>query len=510
MITSTTHFILYYFFIIIWIIKRIHIRGPSAHPEGESSSTGAPNGNSPEETVQETLVLQDQQQLERGNPTAGNGDQGNRTATSTESDDPMEVDENQMNPSNQITETSKNLTSDNRAFLLQKMKELRSELFDCTASGMDSPNSAEEKCFDDATQKLERLKKGFKLLSDDEEVLVLGEAPYFQWSGIIFDESKAHSNNVEDCLERFERVLTAYRVDIEDNWKRILPARLVVGAVARRYAGLNDIATWSQFKDLLIQKYSRRQADIKEEARENLEHLSFREAQNFNKFIEEFQELQVAADIKDEDCLVWYLFKALPEDLANSTKFYINNATNNGEITIKFAIEKVVATYDARFKSKWTRGAARLENAVADYNGDFFRGNTQDSQRDDGSNSRGNYKDGYKRKSQGFYNGQTSHKSSRLECKYHLGLTNHSEVDCVLPAEIKKSMEKAYKKYGREVKFCNRCNAANYKEGHNCKPKDLAKLKKNIKVITEKKKTIVPVISDDDSEDGHDWWIRVK
>ncbi|GAN11883.1 hypothetical protein MAM1_1192d11505, partial [Mucor ambiguus] len=324
-------------------MKRIHIRGPSAPMEGESISA---SGN-PQDATRQTP---DRTEVQQGSSsTTGTTEATTRVEMekAVESD-PMDLDENNSNQT--AADSTKSLTNDNRVFLLQKMKELRSELFCCTVAGMDDPNSVEGKRFDDATRKLERLKKSFRLLFDDEEVLVPGEAPFFQWSGMIFDENKAHFKTVEDCVERFERVLTAYRVDVEDNWKRILPARLV-GAVAKWYAGLGEVSTWEEFKKLLIQKYGRRQADIKEEAREKLEHLNFRENKDFGKFIEEFQELQAAADIKDEDCLVRYLFKALPEDLAKSTRFYINNATNNGEVSIKFAIEKVVATYDALFKS---------------------------------------------------------------------------------------------------------------------------------------------------------------
>lgn len=37
--------------------------------------------------------------------------------------------------------------------------------------------------------------------------------------------------------------------------------------------------------------------------------------ESYDKFIEEFQGMKVVAEIKDEDCLVKYLFKSLPDEL---------------------------------------------------------------------------------------------------------------------------------------------------------------------------------------------------
>lgn len=101
-------------------------------------------------------------------------------------------------------------------------------------------------------------------------------------------------------------------------------------------------------------KYGRNQADIKEEAREKLEHLLYGKANSFELFIENFQELKAQAEITDEDdCLVRYLFRALPQALAQATKFYFSDNAGKDEITADFGgIKKVIATSEALFQQK--------------------------------------------------------------------------------------------------------------------------------------------------------------
>ncbi|KAF1800697.1 hypothetical protein FB192DRAFT_1343595 [Mucor lusitanicus] len=320
--------------------------------------------------------------------------------------------------------------------------------------------------------------------------VVPGKAPYFQWEGMVFNENRVSFKTIEDCVERFESVLTAYRVEIEDNWRRILPTGLS-GSVAKWYASFGEITLWEEFKTIVIKKYGRSQADTKDEAREKLENLIFRKGLLPTVFLEEFQNLKTAADIKDEDCLVHYLFKTLPKDLSAATKFYINKAASKAEIDINFVISRAVATYEALFKAEWENEEAKR--------GSDHRGYT--SQR--GSNFREGQGTKFKRRST--EDGQGGSKNPRLSCKYHPGLTNnYSEADCILPIEVKRNMDKAYKRYGNDVKFCNRCKAPNYKEeGHDCKSEDLAKLNKNSKINNEKRnKSIVPVFTNDNSEDG--------
>jgi hypothetical protein len=134
--------------------------------------------------------------------------------------------------------------------------------------------------------------------------------------GTCIQQKKAYFLNIENCLHHFERVLEAHRLSVNKNWQRLVPARLSTTDVAKWYVTQMEskqFTTWSDFKAAITNKYGRKQADVKEEARKKLERIHYKKTEFFDDFIEESQELKVVAEIRDEDCLVRYLFKALPE-----------------------------------------------------------------------------------------------------------------------------------------------------------------------------------------------------
>lgn len=400
---------------------------------------------------------------------------------------PMEVDlpseasaideQNKSSSDERINRDSKlqvGLNSKERLFLLEKIDRLKLDVYHATISGIGcDENSSEAQSLGVVTRKLEAAKKSFNLLFSAENTMVPAETPYFQWKGHVFHKRKPVFLNIEDCLAHFERVMDAHRLSIEENWRRLVPAHLSTG-MARWYAvqlEKQGMLTWVDFKKEVLKKYGRSQADVKEEAREKLENMLYDKRESFNKFIEEFQELKVVAEIKDEDCLVRYLFKSLPDELEEVTKFYINNAKDTEDINIDFAITKVVATYEALFKKKWAKELARTKS---------FSNNTNNN-----SGNSYNKRKFYEKKE--VFGSYGSGVDTKLSCKYHPGLTNHSEKDCLLSPDIKSRIDKARKRFGHNVRICHKCKVPNYRPGHQCKEEDLKKLSKNVQ------KSIVPI-----------------
>lgn len=207
---------------------------------------------------------------------------------------------------------------------------MKLELYNAVMQGSISHDEStnEAKRFTAVSLKLEKAEKAFKMLFGQETTLVPNETPLFQWRGHIFNKNKPVYRTVEDCLDQFvERVLFAHRLlGLEENWRRLVPARLSTN-MARWYAkcmAIGNFTSWRNFRIAVPNKYGRNQADIKEEAREKLEHLLYDDkANSFELFIENFQELKAQAEITDEDCLVRYLFKDLPRELAQATKCYV-------------------------------------------------------------------------------------------------------------------------------------------------------------------------------------------
>ncbi|CEP07415.1 hypothetical protein, partial, partial [Parasitella parasitica] len=358
--------------------------------------------------------------------------------------DKDEIDEKGIRSSLQAID----LNSEKRLFLIREINRLKIEVYNATIKGIGSDEGSDEaKRLTTMTIKLEKAEKSFKLLFAEENTLVPDETPYFQWKGQVFNKRRPVFLHVEDCLDHFERVLFAHRLSVEDNWRRLVPARLST-TMAKWYAiqiQKHGFKSWSDFKAKVLTKYGRNQADMKDKAREKLEQMLYKTHTPIDKFIDEFQELKNLAEIQDEDCLVRYLFKALPEELVQATKFYINNAAEKEDLNIDFVISKVVATYEALFKKKWLREGIYSGNVV------FHSNNNKNS----------------KTISRHATDKRHGGESSKLICKYHPGLHNHALKDCLLSPEVKKIIDKAHNKYGSNVKLCNHCRTR-FKKGHHC------------------------------------------
>ena len=131
-------------------------------------------------------------------------------------------------------------------------------------------------------------------------------SPYFQWRGHHFNKRRAIFSTPNDCLDHFERVMQAHRLSINENWERIVPAKLSTG-MARWYANLiasKGRLNWSQFRTEVINKYGKSMVDMRDEAREQLERLLYQPGEAFNAFMDKFQQLRGQAEIQDEDCVV--------------------------------------------------------------------------------------------------------------------------------------------------------------------------------------------------------------
>ena len=431
--------------------------------------------------------------------------EGEMSGSGTEKSTPMDVDSTEASANSKQSKSSfsssedekndssssLNINSDERLKLVKVIDQLKLEVFHATMKGITGQEgSIEAKTLSAATRKLEIAQKSFTLLFPQENTMVPAETPCFQWKGHVFNRRKPIFLNIEDCLHHFERVLEAHRLSVNDNWQRLVPARLSTG-MARWYATRmesKEFTSWSDFKIAIVSKYGRNQADIKEEAREKLEKIIYKKIDSFEGFMEEFQELKVAADIKDEDCLIRYLFKALPEELVKATKFYLNLNTDKQEVNIDFIIPKVVGTYEALFKEKWDKEISRSylnHRSNNSYGNNSHRHSTQKKFFD-------------KKKHSNFSDNLSTKGKPQIKCKYHPGLTNHSEEDCILAPDVKKRIDKAQKRYGTSVKICNRCKVPNYKYGHECKAEDLEKVFKN-----KQQKAIVPVeveVNDDEMD----------
>ncbi|KAF1801798.1 hypothetical protein FB192DRAFT_1471394 [Mucor lusitanicus] len=230
----------------------------------------------------------------------------------------------------------------------------------------------------------------------------------------------------------------------------------------------------------VTEKYGKSMVDMRDEAREELEHLEYQQGQPLTQFMDRFLQLRSLAEIhQDEDCIVRYLIESLPEELANYTKFLLNtNTTDKESITVDVAVSKITRIYNALLKDKWERerttpttmSSAPAASVLARSNGDTG----------------------------------SSHQTRK--CIYHPNASNHRTKDCKASDSMKRRIDAAQKKFGDSNARTNHdCKEPGWTSAH----KAVCKKKHNqprFRKTSSPKKIIVPVPhqADDSSDDNMD------
>ncbi|KAL9536918.1 hypothetical protein MBANPS3_012253 [Mucor bainieri] len=131
-----------------------------------------------------------------------------------------------VNPSARIDVVEASNDYPKRPFVFEDSTRLGSDKRRYLRISNDDENTEEAKRLTAVAMNLEKAEKAFKLLFGQETTLVPAETPLFQWRGHVFNKHKPNFKSVEDCLDQFERVLFSHSMSLEDNWRRIVPARL--------------------------------------------------------------------------------------------------------------------------------------------------------------------------------------------------------------------------------------------------------------------------------------------
>ncbi|OAD02921.1 hypothetical protein MUCCIDRAFT_109772 [Mucor lusitanicus CBS 277.49] len=372
------------------------------------------------------------------------------------------------------------ISSDERLTLINEIERLKLMVFKATINSIGCPEgSIVPYNFGVLRNQLETAERTYELVfGKTESTLVPNETPFFQWRGHFFNKRRAVFATPNDCLDHFELVLQAHRLSIHDNWERIVPAKLSTG-MARWYAGLvskQGRLTWSEFCAAVTEKYGKSMVDMRDEAREELEHLEYQQGQSLTQFMDRFQQLRSRAEIQDENCIVRYLIKSLPEELASYTKFSLNISDDKEAITVDTAVNKITGIYNALFKDKWKR-----ERATSTTTSSAPAPSIQ--ARSHGSTS--------------------SHQAKK--CIYHPNATNHRTKYCRASDSMKRRIDAAQKRFGdTNTRTCHDCKEPGWTPAH----KAVCKKKHNQPRFRKAspKKSIVPVPhqADDSSDDNMD------
>ncbi|KAL9538219.1 hypothetical protein PS6_011611, partial [Mucor atramentarius] len=128
-------------------------------------------------------------------------------------------------------EFASSITTDERLILLEEIERLKAAVFRATVTSIKCPQGTiVPENLGVLTRQLETAQKTYQLVFGNIETTVVpNETPYFQWRGHHFNKRRAIFSTPNDCLDHFERVMQAHRLSINENWERIVPAKLSTG-----------------------------------------------------------------------------------------------------------------------------------------------------------------------------------------------------------------------------------------------------------------------------------------
>jgi hypothetical protein len=79
------------------------------------------------------------------------------------------------------------------------------------------------------------------------------ELPYFQWKDHIFRKCTTIFASPDACLKHFENVLLSHVINLEADWKRLIPSKLSTWFEKLLFD--KPTINWSEFKIQLNEKY---------------------------------------------------------------------------------------------------------------------------------------------------------------------------------------------------------------------------------------------------------------
>ncbi|EIE88739.1 hypothetical protein RO3G_13450 [Rhizopus delemar RA 99-880] len=141
--------------------------------------------------------------------------------------------------------------------------------------------------------------------------------PLMQWKGAVFDPSAPVSVDVKHCLKKFQDVMFAHGLDLDQHWLRLLPPCLSSSQRTwlDEYQEKEDVHTWSQFKKAFTGHYGVGSAEEKATSTTELLRISMTAAETVDQYVERFNNLRRLAQIQDRCVLTRCFLIGLQADI---------------------------------------------------------------------------------------------------------------------------------------------------------------------------------------------------
>ncbi|KAI8995049.1 hypothetical protein BDB01DRAFT_710785, partial [Pilobolus umbonatus] len=181
-----------------------------------------------------------------------------------------------------------------------------------------------------------------------ESSVVPVDMPLFQWKGLTFNNKQVVFPTPSACINQFENVLRSYNLDIEANWRRLLPKQLAIGtnACLKLYLKDHEKASWEQVKKAIKEKYRVSDTTLKNRAVNKLLGIYMKSRETIDQFTDRFLILKQRSGIVDEHTLSHCYIKAMKKEVSKDVKLFISMSNNAKKHTLDYAIQKVKAKFE--------------------------------------------------------------------------------------------------------------------------------------------------------------------
>ncbi|CEP08768.1 hypothetical protein, partial, partial [Parasitella parasitica] len=184
--------------------------------------------------------------------------------------------------------------------------------------------------------------------------------PLFQWPGFIRDPKLEQFADIEECLRRFEDILTSHGLDFDTNWYRLLPRCL--SSDLRDW--LNEYVkasgpnvSWASLKAAISGRYGVPKEQLRFDRIRKFLDCSKQESETVDTFLERFKSLKAKSEVTDRFVVAKVFFDAFPKATSRLIVVAMGQAAES-------------SFYDLDYVSAVAR---RLELAVDKNDGKFFQ-----------------------------------------------------------------------------------------------------------------------------------------
>ncbi|KAG1002543.1 hypothetical protein G6F27_011867 [Rhizopus arrhizus] len=282
--------------------------------------------------------------------------------------------------------------------------------------------------------------------------------PLMQWKGAVFDPSAPVSVDVKHCLKKFQDVMFAHGLDLDQHWLRFLPPCLSSSQRTwfDEYQEKEDVHTWSQ----------------KATSTTELLRISMTAAETVDQYVERFNNLRRLAQIQDRCVLTRCFLIGLQADIYKKVIVSLANCTDAQKESVDYVVKLAKTLYHSLYKVRKVANAADTSAGPSMVNDFSSSGRKKPSA----------FVSGFALRSAPYP------KVSRKYCSFHK-TTNHSNDEC---RAMKKASPSSPSLGSTQVDVssgsaasqwnprnqpsglgrpCRSCGADNWRPGHRCKGK---------------------------------------